>query len=204
MNLDGVFWLGGSPCSGKSSVGRQLGSAGFTLYAVDEREDEHLARARPETEPEMSAWRIRDADANWLRPVAEQLEAEMAFYRERFTMILADIAALPRPLLVEGAALLPDLLHGLGVSPGHAFFMVPTWTFQMEHYSRRPWVEGVLQGCSAPERAFANWMRRDQRFGNAVARRAVELGWPVMRVDGGVGLPLTVLGVRDCFALGKA
>ena len=201
-DFSGVFWLGGSPCSGKSSVAQRLKAKGGGVYAVDAFEEEHLERARPEAEPEMCAWKAMDADGIWLRPVAEQVRSELAFYRERFPMILDDIATRSRPLLVEGAALLPELLADIGVGRRQAFFMVPTWTFQMEHYSRRPWVAGVLRGSSAPEQAFDRWMRRDHAFGNAVAVGAASLGWPLLRVDGGVGLALMERAVADHFALG--
>jgi hypothetical protein len=197
-----VFWLGGSPCSGKSSVARALAQRmRYALYDVDQRQDEHMARALPDAQSTMAQWRQMSADQVWLRPVSQQVDSELEFYRERFAMILADIAASKKPLIVEGAALMPELLRQVGVGARQAFFMVPTWTFQMEHYTRRLWVKGVLDPCSDPDQAFENWMRRDHRFGNKIALEAVRSGWPVLRVDGTESLARTVQAIQGHWEL---
>ena len=48
----------------------------------------------------------------WSRPVAVQVADELAFYRERFEFILEDLEAFDpeRPLILEGAAFLPELI----------------------------------------------------------------------------------------------
>ncbi len=42
--------------------------------------------------------------------------------------------------------------------------------------------------CADPQAAFDNWMERDARFGEAVIAQAAACGFPVIRVDGSLGI----------------
>ena len=103
-----------------------------------------------------------------------------AFYREQFDFVLRELADLStdRPLVVEGADLLPELLVALGVRSERAVWVVPTREFQLSYYRSRAWVWPYLAGCPDPELAFANWMRRDMIFAAHVTRTAVSAAAP--------------------------
>ena len=124
-----AYILGGSPCSGKSTIAGRL-SDEFDLhyYRVDDYEREHLERVDPTRHPTMHAFSQMDWNEIWMRPPQQQVEEEFAFYRERFEMIVQDLATYrhKQPLLVEGAALLPDLLEQNDVDPQRIMFLVPT------------------------------------------------------------------------------
>ena len=142
-------------------------------------------------------------DDIWMQPVAQQVDDEFAFYRERFTFILQDLAQMDpaRPTLLEGAALLPALMRQCGVDPARVLYMVPTASFQFHHYGQRPWIHDILAQCDDPAQAFANWMARDQQFGREVLRQARACGFPTMVVDGGRSLDVTTAGVASMFGL---
>jgi hypothetical protein len=203
QKLAHVYWIGGSPCSGKSSIvdllaastGSATASTGTStklshhaaaVYHCDDHFDKHLKLTTPEEQP--AFYRLRDMswDDLWMRPVAEQVAHELAIYREQFPMILADLLKLPtdEPILVEGAALLPELVVDVMAQPNQAFYLVPTSEFQYRTYEKRPWIGGILDQCSNPEQAFRNWMERDVGFGRYVAETAVSLNLPVIHVDG--------------------
>jgi hypothetical protein len=120
--------------------------------------------------------------------VEVQIAAEIACYRDEFGMIVEDLLALDRSksIIVEGAALLPDLVSGLLPGRSRAVWVVPTEGFQREHYTleKRPWVRDILRHCQDPTQAFANWMDRDVGFAEWVARRARELDLALLMVDG--------------------
>jgi hypothetical protein len=119
------------------------------------------------------------------RPPEWQAQRELAFYREQFDFLLAELSGLPadRPALVEGADLLPDLLQRVGVPLDRAVWMVPTPAFQLRHYAMREWVPAYLQGCADPQQAFRNWMQRDVLFAQHVRELAEEMGGRVVVVD---------------------
>jgi hypothetical protein len=185
-----VVWIGGSPCAGKSSIADALAARhGLRLYRCDDAYDRHLRRADPARHPLMIWTRGASWDEIWGRPVAHQVREEFQFYHEEFDMIVDDLLAMPadRPILAEGAALLPECVRPFLARPRQAVWIVPTEAFQRAHYpARGVWVEEVLRQCRAPAAAFERWMARDARFARLVARQAARNDMPVIRVDGGL------------------
>jgi len=199
-----IYWLGGSPCSGKTSIAAAIAERrGFSLFRCDDSLFEHMAAADPRRQPAMArAWRL-SWDGRFMRPVEEQVADVFAIYREEFELLLGIIAGFPpdRPLLAEGNAWLPELLRDRGVSPARAAYLVPTRAFQLAHYSRREFIQGILAQCADPQAAFANWMERDARFGEIVCAQAAAWGAPVLRVDGSLGLEDTWRWVEGVWGL---
>lgn len=182
-----AYILGGSPCCGKSTIAEML-VARFNLqyYKVDDYEYAHLERSQPDQHPTMFMYSQMGWNEIWSRPVAQQVQDVFAYYRERFVMIVEDLSAydLEQPIILEGAAYLPELIHECGVSPALAFFMAPAKAFQLHHYRQRPWIHDILRECDDPEQAFTNWMQRDHLFGKEVIRQAEALGYATTFVDG--------------------
>ena len=79
---------------------------------------------------------------------------------------------------------MPCLVAPLINTMHSALYMVPTASFQREHYSKRPWIADVLRDCSDPAQAFDNWMRRDEKFARWVRRTAYAYGLQTIIVDG--------------------
>lgn len=123
-------------------------------------------------------------------------------YREQFPFILADLKARPqsRPVIAEGAALLPELIDHLA-DPPLAIWVVPAPDFQVTHYARREWRHDVLQTCTDPEQAWRNWMDRDIGFARHVAGDARERGFEVLVVDGSRPLDEMIRVVETYFGL---
>jgi 2-phosphoglycerate kinase len=156
--LEHVFWLGGSPCAGKTSIGEVL-AARFDLdvYRVDEAFEVHAQKLDPDLHPALTKWRASSWNQRWMQPLETLVRDVIACYQEHFTLILADILSRPqdRPLLVEGTALLPRQVACVLSERNRAIWVVPTASFQMEHYSRRDWVPRVLEQCDDSETAIA-------------------------------------------------
>jgi 2-phosphoglycerate kinase len=204
--LPTAYWLGGSPCAGKSSVADRLAERyGLTVYRCDEAYFRHVQVCNPVDHPTLHAITGMSWDEIWMRPVDVQVAAEFAAYREEFAMILHDLRGLPRdrPILVEGCALLPELVAPLSRSQ-RALWFVPTPAFQRHHYSQRGFIEEILSQCRDPQQAWDNWMSRDEQFGRQVAADARQYSFTVELVDGRRSIEeLTVLaaahfGLESC------
>lgn len=182
-----VTWLGGSPCAGKSTIASRLaGDHGMLVYRCDDAFYEHANRLDPESQPVFHRLAQAPVDDIWLRPVQLQIDEELELYREEFQMIIEDILALPpeRPVIAEGAALMPELIHPLGIARRRMLWMVPTAAFQRHHYEQREWRHDVLRECSDPERGWENWMARDTGFAQEITRQAAVHDLRLITVDG--------------------
>jgi hypothetical protein len=181
-----AYWLGGSPCAGKSSVADRLVERhALTLYRCDDAFGRHLAQCNGAEHPALFAISQMTWDEIWMRPVDVQVAAELAAYREEWGMILEDLRRLPpeRPILVEGCALLPELVAP-PAPPQAALWFVPVPAFQRTHYAQRGFRQEILAQCRDPQQAWENWMQRDEQFGLHVAASAARRGYTVEWIDG--------------------
>ncbi|HVO42708.1 MAG TPA: hypothetical protein VMT34_08800 [Aggregatilineales bacterium] len=186
-DLDHVLWMGGSPCSGKSTISHILAQQyALTLYHVDDAMGTHFQNLDPARHPTLIRWLGSTWDERWMHPLDQLVQEAIACYSEHFTLVVADVLALPRttPVLIEGTALLPRLLARLGVKSSQALWVIPEGEFQRAHYAQRSWMRDILADCADPETAFHNWMERDARFARWVAGEAADLGYETLLVDG--------------------
>ncbi|WP_367128020.1 hypothetical protein [Saccharothrix sp. HUAS TT1] len=154
---------------------------GATAYSCDDRFERHAAEAPGGVAARLVSW---SAGERLARPVGVQVADRFAAYREQFPLVVRDVAAIGGAVVVEGAALLPELVAGLGVPAARAAWLVPTPRFQVRHYARRAWARELLRDAPDPGGAFRRWMRRDARFAAAVAGQARDPGHRVVVVDG--------------------
>lgn len=198
-----VYWIGGSPCSGKSSIAEAIANkCGFASYNCDEAYFRHLEGISTDQFPRLfRAGRASPEEVWILRSVDQQIEDEIELYREEFPLILDDLATMPPTpsIIAEGAALLPSMVAKAGISGDRALWIVPTEAFQLEYYARRPWRHDVVKDCSDPQQAWENWMARDAGFAKAVASEANDLGFEVITVDGSRSIAETVRLVEEHF-----
>lgn len=116
-------------------------------------------------------------------------------------MILEDLLAYKskNTLIIEGATFLPSLVQAWGVEPHQVLFMVPTKAFQIEHYSKRPWIDQFLNECTNPQQAFANWMERDHLFGQEIIRQAQRYNYQYVIVNGSLSEDAPYTKVKNHF-----
>ncbi len=193
------YWIGGSPCAGKSSVAVRLADRhGLLHLECDRGAEQRLTRMAGRDLAAYTELIGLSVCERLSRPPEWQAGRELAFYREQFDFLRAELAALPGDggVLVEGADLLPDLLKAIGVPMDRAVWMVPTPQFQLRHYALRDWVPAYLQDCADPEQAFRNWMQRDTLFAGHVAELAAAVGGRVITVDGTRSLEETARAVE--------
>ena len=208
-HLDALFSkayiLGGSPCSGKSTIAEMLvAKHGFQYYKSDDYDLAHMQRSQPDQQPVMFKTSKMSWDEIWSRSPSELLKDELTYYHERFPFILDDLfqLELQTPAVLEGAAFLPDLIVQCPVKSSHVVYMVPTMEFQLHHYQQRPWIQGILKECRDPQQAFDHWMKRDVLFGQEVIHLAKASGFQVILVDGSVDIQTQFTVIEKQFRAG--
>jgi hypothetical protein len=180
--LSHVYWLGGSACAGKTSVARLLAAAhGLTLYSCDDRFEEHRRRADPERHARFCRVAGMAPEALFSGTAEAQAAQLLAFYEDEIEMIFEDLAAIPEPVLAEGAGLLPERI----ADPQRAVWLISSAAVRRSFYaSRAAMVQELLARCPDPDQAFATWMERDTLVAAAIERAARERGLQVLTVDG--------------------
>jgi 2-phosphoglycerate kinase len=202
--LKRVFWLGGSPCSGKSSISEVLARRfDLDIYHVDEAFETHRQRFSPGQQPALSKWLNSSWNDRWMQPLDSLVEEVIDCYREHFAFIVDEIGERlgEKPLLVEGTALLPREVANRLRQNSHAIWVIPTASFQREHYSKREWARTIVEQCDAPEVAFGNWMERDIRFAEWIEAETETLGLPLLKIDGSRTIAESAEEVARCFRL---
>ena len=91
-----LYWIGGSPCAGKSTVAQGLADRyNLHYYQCDAWFPDHQQRASPIYQPTLQRLAALSCDEIWLPPVADQVARVQAIYREEFAMILDDLRTWP-------------------------------------------------------------------------------------------------------------
>lgn len=182
---DRVVWIGGSPCSGKSTVAALLapGRRG-SVYSCDEAFDRHAAAVSDAAGPTLKKVTAFGVAQRLAQPLQIQVTDLFRLAREEFPLILDDLGSMTGPVVAEGSALLPELLATQKVAPDRAVWMIPTREFQRYHYARRQWARALLAGLSDAQGALETWMERDGQFAADVDTQARDLGYRVWTIDG--------------------
>lgn len=186
-----IYFIGGSPCSGKSTVAQILADRHCLRYfKVDDHLDRYLQTAAAQGKPACQRATQMTPDEIWMRDPQLQCEEELRIYEEIFDLILADLAALgsQQDIITEGAAYLPMLMQRQRIAVDRYLSITPTKDFQVTHYRQREWVPYVLEGCRDKETAFRNWMERDALFALTVQQQCMDAGYVSIVNDGGVSV----------------
>ncbi|WP_438351033.1 hypothetical protein ACP8HI_10525 [Paenibacillus sp. FA6] len=182
-----IYWIGGSACAGKSTLARMYAEKhGLELYSCDEHFDRHLKDVSINEYPAMhKVSTMNPNEAFYTREVQEQLCVYIQSFVEDFSFVIKDLAKrTDTPVVVEGNQLIPSLLAPDLKEHHKAVWIIPTEQFQREQYSKRVWIQGILQNTENPTVAFNKWMSRDALFSEFIQKEASELHLNVLKVDG--------------------
>lgn len=199
-----VYFIGGSPCAGKSTVAEILSRrCGLTCFKVDDHLERYTRMGAERGCPICGKQTELTPDQIWMRDPQLQCREELAFYREIFPFALADLRRMEDEagILTEGAAWLPCLMREAGVPGSRYIAITPTRAFQEFHYRRRDFVPLVLRDCTDRERAFRNWMERDALFAEEVRNQCRTLGYTSLLNDGSLPAAALADAVIRHFAL---
>jgi 2-phosphoglycerate kinase len=200
-----IYWLGGSPCSGKSTIAKALADQyDLRLISIDAvfESQQHLIDRHQQ--PVLYKWTHTAWDELWSQPHQVLLSEAISAYQEHFDIIIADLVAQRggQALIVEGTALLPDSLRGVIANGERAMWVVPSEPFQRQVYPQRgEWVQEIIEACNYPDQAMKNWMDRDVAFARWVLRRARALGYAHLVVDGSQTIQENTAHVARYFGL---
>lgn len=194
QDLAHVVWIAGSPCSGKSTISHTLARIHVVVdYHVDAWSANHFARRIAAGDQEASAFMSKTMEQRWLLPSAQDLADEtIRSWTADFALVLEDVMALPKQnlILAEGnffpASVAPYLSNS-----HQAIWMVPTPDFlararreKSDTLAVRQQRYGMYRDASDAEQRLDKLIARDTLLAGYVKRQALELGLPLIEVDG--------------------
>ncbi|MDD4796904.1 MAG: hypothetical protein PHO66_03965 [Eubacteriales bacterium] len=202
--MGNIYYLGGSPCCGKSTIAEKL-SEKYKLqyYKADNSLEKFILQGAMDAEDWLKHISAMTMDELWLRDPQTLKEEEWITYEKLFPYFINELNHLDngRGIIAEGAAFLPCLINRLGVDKTHYVCVVPTEEFQIQQYSKRMWVKDYLSSCSDKDKAFKNWMKRDALFALAALAQAKEFGYATLVVDGSKNVDENVSFIESSFQL---
>lgn len=187
--MGNIYYIGGSPCSGKSTLAERLADRyKMAYYRFDDHLDEFMELGAKKGDGFLKKVYNMKGDEIWMRSPDVQAEEELEIYKRIYKFCLRDLRALSEKgdVIAEGAGFLPELMSKDEIAPDRYICIVPTKSFQYQRYSARPWIEYVLAPCSDKQKAFDNWMERDAIFAITVRKSAEALGYKTFTTDGSV------------------
>ena len=188
------FFIGGSPCSGKSTVCEVLAERhGSHAYHCDDHYEAHLSRAPSDsslTQFQQLSW----LDAFTTRSLERMIADELSANDELAAFALEDVNAIGSPVIAEGMPFMPDVMARLQPRAS-AVYLVPSPAFQRDHYAKREWAQGLLATTADPTGVFERWMARDEASARFIRARATALGFAVLEVDGQMSIEETVIRI---------
>lgn len=179
-----ILFLGGSPCSGKSTIAERISKEyGVYYFKVDDFLDKFIGMAAEKGYPICRKSVTMTIDEIWMREPLIQCEEEFLIYSEIAELVFEHLEKLVADFVVtEGAAYTPKVMKK--VRTKEYISIIPTPDFQISHYKEREWVSYVLEGCSNKQQAFDNWMKRDILFAQQVKAECEEDSIPYIINDG--------------------
>ena len=199
-----TYYIGGSPCTGKSTVAEIL-SKKYNLYyfKVDDFLDGYTKLGALNGYPICKKTIALNAEQIWMRDPVLQCKEEFEWYREIFEYVIEDLKQIccKNGIITEGTAYVPTLIKRLGITKDRYMSITPTPEFQVLNFRKREFVPYVLEGCSDMEKAFSNWMNRDIIFAKEIQRQCFEENYISVINDGSIKIDKLVDIVSTHFGL---
>ena len=94
--MEGLYIIGGSPCSGKSTIAEMIAEKyDFNYFKVDDYLEQYMKKAQEDGKPLSARAMQMSPEETWMRSPRLQTEEELEIYREIFTYIWEALNTFP-------------------------------------------------------------------------------------------------------------
>lgn len=186
LDIPRVILIGGSPTSGKSTVAQAMAvQLGHSVIATDDLGAAARGVTGPAEAPDLFAMRAQDHRAYYIsHPVETLLEHAQRSHRALWPAIesvIQDHATWSSPAILEGWALLPDLVARLDLSGVAAVWLeVPGSVLEARVRANT----SLFAEASNPELMIRRFTQRSVEFGRWLRAETSVLQLPLVRLSG--------------------
>lgn len=187
---DGLYWLIGGSCSGKSTLSRALAvRLGVERYDVDEAVFGRF-QFDPQRHPATAAWSSADDPFGWM--LSHDWETFSALYRatnaETLDLLAGELAGRPAaPLIVDGGISHPSVLAQV-IPAGRIICLETTDEMRAREWETaegRAWMKNRVLSMPDGEGMWRRFLEYDRRLTELIGRESREWGIPVFAWDAG-------------------
>ena len=185
--MDHIYFLGGSPCSGKSTLAKIIAEKyDMHYFKIDDYLDKYTRLGVNDDIFLIKKMQMMTLDEMWLRDPKKQSLDEILYYKEIFYYIMNDLDKLPKEkkVITESVGFMPFLMHEHEVDKNKYICIVSEKDFQVGVCNKCGWIDDYLSSSSDKEKALENWMERDALFAQYVLRDAERYSYESLIVDG--------------------
>ncbi len=203
-SLSHVRWLGGSTCSGKSSIAYMLAQAyNLQVYHYDKQEVDHIARSNDtERFSAINKFMAMTMDERWvLRTPMEMADNAIMAWAQRFPHVIDDLLAMPtnKTILAEGPGLFPQLVKPYLSNPFHALWLIASNKVIRDVRTQRP--TGIRTETSNPHRAIDNLIERDLIIASYIKDQSFDANLKTLNITFAEPIMATVERIASLFGL---
>lgn len=181
-----IYYIGGSPCSGKSIVAEHLVNK-YNLYyfKVEDHLEEYTKKGVNKNLPFCLKQGKTNQKETWMKDRVLQAKEEMLFYKEIFPFILEDLSKIEtdQDIVAEGTAFLPELIKQHKISRKKYLSITPCREFQTNHVRSRNWFDSSVDARSKDDGTLDKWLDRDCYFANEVNLACKKTGYKSIMND---------------------
>ena len=184
--LADVLWLGGGPDAGKTTVARILVHRyGLGFYSLDKQGQAHLKQLAARSAAYQKVLDTSPAERLAELEPAGHVAWTWEFARDRFLLLVEDLQKFdgPRPILVEGVGLLPELVEPLLASKRQAIWLAPSESFILANWGRSK-KRFLARQTADPARAKRDLLTIDRLLAQRIAEQTQVKGLRALEVDG--------------------
>ncbi|MGL4178610.1 MAG: AAA family ATPase [Dermatophilaceae bacterium] len=203
--LSNVYWVGGAPGAGKSTIARRLADTyDLHLYATDDVMRDHAARTTADESPHLHRFVAMTMDDRWMTRSPRTMVSTFHWFQgEAFHLIVEDLLRLSAEsaVVAEGFRLLPRLVGPLLADPTTSVWLLPSPAFRAVALARRGSTWTIPDQTSDPERTRRNLDERDALFTSRLMEETRRLGLPSISLGPEIDEDAVLMQVARQFGL---
>ncbi len=199
-----VYYIGGSPCSYKTTVANKLAEQyNIKIYNADNHIERYLDIGARKRNKVLKKMRRVSVFEQWFLDLELQLKNEIELYNFSGKIIKADLKRFykGKDVIVEGSPIIPKFIYKRGIDTDKYVILVSSKSFQRAIFEQRDYIDRYLNLTKDKSLAFENWLTRDEMISNYYREEGEKHGHKCIEINKDTKLEDVCNEVKEHFGL---